>query len=178
MEFLPRCIAPLRSWRIGLVLVLATLGHGVAAHAQGGVSVNNANVRAAAATQRSNKLSYNRLSSGRQYVVPTSSRTAGTSGYSGSMSQGDSLHPYSDQMLQSQAARADSEIPSSSTQQPPAESEPVTVRTTPPRTYYPGMRTGQYLNANTAQITRGRMGVPHICNPSRGSVMAGGMRGR
>jgi hypothetical protein len=176
VDFLPRCTAPLRSWRIGLVLVLATLGQGILARAQ---SVGTTSVRAAAATQRSNKLSYNRLSSGRQYVVATSSRTAGTSGYSGSMTQGDSLRPYSDQMFQAQAARPDSEIPSSSTQQPPAESEPITVRTTPPRNYYPGMRTGQYLNANTAQISRGgMMGVPHTCHPCRGSVMAGGMHGR
>jgi hypothetical protein len=196
VEVMPKSADYRRSWRIGLMVVLATLVHGIAVQAQGvgttqGVGnsqgagntqgVGTANVRTSATPPRSARLSYNRLTTGRQYVVSTSSRTTqpgGTSVASGSTSQGASLHPYSDQMIQAQARRASSEIPSSSTQQPQPESQPVEVRSTPPRNYYPGMRTARYPNANTAQISRGGMGVPHICTPSRGSAMAGGIRGR
>jgi len=168
-----KCVEPLRSWRIGLFCVLATLGHGVAVHAQG---AGNANERTRSTTQRSSNSSYNRLTTARQGVVSTSSGTARTSVASGRMSQGDSLHPYSDQAL-AQAGRANSEIPSSSTQQPRPESRPVAVRSTP-HNYYPSMRTGQYPNANRAQITSGRVGARHICVPSRGQSMAGAVRGR
>jgi hypothetical protein len=203
VEVMPKSAEYRRSWRVGLMVVLATLGHGVAVQAQGvgttqgagntqGVGttqgagntqgVGTANVRTSATPPRSARLSYNRLTTGRQYVVSTSTRPAQPGGppvASGSTAQGDSLHPYSDQMIQAQALRATSEVPSSSTQQPQPESQPVEVRSTPPRNYYPGMRTGRYPNANTAQISRrGGVGAPHICVPSRGSAMAGGISGR
>jgi hypothetical protein len=211
MELIPRCIEQMRSRRIGLFFVLATLGHGIALHAQDaadasnntasaspsgtvptgsadtvpataprGGTANNSNGRAGTPAQRAANRSYNRVTTARQNVVSTSARTArtgGTSVASARTPQVDSLHPYTDQARLAQAGRDNSEIPSSSSQQPVPESQPVVVR---PMThsYYPSIRTGQYPNANTAQITRGRVGLPHICVPSRGAAMAGAVRGR
>ncbi|MGP0068323.1 MAG: hypothetical protein ACLQGP_32595 [Isosphaeraceae bacterium] len=200
----------MQSWRFGLLVLLAGLGHAVAVHAQGVAGTNSdpsatapganatggpgggspanvqrggtANVigRPPATAPRLSSRSYNRLTTARQDVVPTASRPVGTSVAAAGMPRpgGDSLHPYSDQMLRAQAAGSNSEVPWSSTQQPRPETPPVIQRPTASHNFYPSMRTGRYPNANTAQITSGRTGVRHICVPGRGAAMAGGVRGR
>lgn len=157
-------------------------GGGSPATVSRGGTANNLSGRAATTTQRATGRSFNRVTTARPDVVSTSSRTArpgGTSVASGRMAQDDSLHPYSDQMRLAQAGRSNSEIPSSSSWRPESrpESQPVMSRSAP-HNYYPTMRTGQYPNANTAPITRGRTGAPHICVPNRAGALAGAARGR
>ena len=150
MTAMPRRVDFMQSWRFGLLVLLAGLGHAVAVHAQGVAGTNSdpsatapganatggpgggspanvqrggtANVigRPPATAPRLSSRSYNRLTTARQDVVPTASRPVGTSVAAAGMPRpgGDSLHPYSDQMLRAQAAGSNSEVPWSSTQQP------------------------------------------------------------
>ena len=181
---MPKGVEPRNSWRIGLVFVLATLGGGIAANAQSVASPNAQGVaspsdRTASPAQRS-RVSPSTSSSARRFAPPqrgisynrvtTRPQAAGgatprrTSAGSGTISQADSLRPFS-------AQAANPRVPASSSwsQQPqrPASPSPMMVRTTP-HNYYPGMRPEQHPNANTAQITSGR----RICIPSRGPFLA------
>ncbi len=238
MEVTTKYTVHVRSWRTGLLFVLATLGQGVALHAQDAGNANDNTPAAAQAgslptgagvstpaaaqggsspigsgvntpetdqpdstadslrarveatkKQRATNRSFNRVTTSRQEVVSTLTRTSrpggtSTAGGTGMISRNDMLRPYSAQARLAQSARANSEVPLSSTQQPRPESQPVMVRSTP-HDYYPSLRSGRYPNANTAQITRrngitggGGGGGGHICVPSRGSAMAGAPRGR
>ncbi len=103
--------------------------------------------------------SFNRLTTARRSVVFTPSRpavgSAGSMTAAGMASRGDSLHPYS-----TQPRRPSSEVPAGSSLQAPRQPQrqPVMVQSTP-HNYYPTMRTGQYVNANRAQVSRARTGM-------------------
>ena len=176
MKVMPGYVELMHCRRFGLLFTLVVLGQAAVVHAQG---VGVATGRTSATTARSANRPYNRVTTGRQDVVATSSRTsrAGDLGRLGAGRRRRFAPSLFGSVLSSQSGSANSEIPWSSTQQPRPQTEPVMVRSAP-HNYYPSMRTAQHLNANTAQITRGRMGVPHICVPSRGASLAGGMRGR
>ena len=208
MEVIPRYGEIQRSLWLGLLVVLATSGIEVVVRAQGvgdtqgaastqgvgngqgsgsgqvnsstqGVGISNA--RPLATRPPSSRLSYNRLTTGRQAVVSTQPRVAQPGAIpaaSGRMAEGVSLHPYSDRMRQAQATGVNPDVPSGSSMSQASESPPAIVRSTAPHNFYPGMRSSRYPNANTAQITRGAMGPRHICVPNRGAAISGGIRGR
>jgi hypothetical protein len=124
------------------------------------------NLRAVAPAQRG--VSFNRVTSARQDVVADSgaariARPGGTSPGSRAASRLDSHRPFS-----AQASPFAGMSSSWSEPQRPA-AEPAAVRTTR-HNYYPGMRTEQHPNANTAKISRSQ---PHICLPSRGMFLGG-----
>ncbi len=178
-------IEPGVSSPIGLLVVLAILAQTPSVQAQ---SIGGAASRVAAATasQRATSRSYNRLATAGQGMSagPTRAATRSVAGYvtNASAPQDDSLHPYSSQTRQALARGSNSEVPAGSTWQPGSrrpEPEPEPVLDRPnPRNYYPTMRVGQHPNANVAQVSRSRTGVPHICVPNRGHAMASMGRGR
>ncbi len=130
--------------------------------------------------------SFNRVTTTRRQVVSAPSRTTAGSGGTTAGVGGGPYHPlqtYSTPPQTAGARGAYSEVPAGSSQQTgprQPRSQPVMVRSTP-HNYYPSMRTGQYANANRAQIARPgkRTGMmPGIGVPSRGRSQAGSGRGR
>jgi hypothetical protein len=191
--FGPKGAAPMMSsWRIGLFLSLAILGGRTAADAQtrsgrpasgpaAGATAAPATSRAAsasttaavaAATRRQPSLSFNRVATTGRGSVSASSRgmSAGRGlASSGAISQGDPLRSYSPRVRE-----ASSSISSTRPQEAPRV---IAERPVQSYNYYPGMRTGQHPNANTAQIRGSSMGIRH-CTPSRSQFLAGAGRGR
>lgn len=169
------------SWRIGLFIGLAVLGGRTSAfaQAQAGTGTTTGPARASAsapaasaatAARRPANSSFNRVTTARRTSAYGTSRAGygtSTSYASGAMGQDDPLRPYS-----ARVREANSRSAIGSTRTPPPQPTAVQPRPTPSYTYYPGMRTSQYPNANVPQPRR-------HCTPSRGAVLAGGMgRGR
>jgi hypothetical protein len=112
---------------------------------------------------------YNRVTTTRREVVslpPPAARVArpgGTATIAGRMDPADALHPY---RHPPSPARARAPIPAGSSLQDgpprPASPSPTMVQSSS-HTYYPGMRTARFPNANTAPTSRagrGRVGIP------------------
>jgi hypothetical protein len=177
-------IEPGVSGPIGLLVVLAILAQAPSTQAQS-VGGTASRVAAATASQRATSRSYNRLATTGQgtSAAPTRAATRSGGGYvaNAMTPQDDSLHPYTNQTRQALARGSNSEVPAGSSWQPgrrpEPEPEPMPDRPSP-RNYYPTMRVGQHPNANVAQVSRARTGVPHICVPNRGHAMASMGRGR
>ena len=172
-------------WRIRAVLGLAVLFGGTAANAQGGGAVAGAQVGGSskgsvssdsgqedetaddpkattpAPPPRSRVPTFNRVTSTRRETVPASpqaARSGAKSPGTGRAAQSDPGRPYTSQALQARARAAKAQVPAGSTGQPGprrrAIPPPPAIESTT-RNYYPGMKPGQQLNANTAQVKRG-----------------------
>jgi len=147
--------------RISVVVLLAVLGDGAAAYAQGNGHFNRVTTTA---------YSDGRSSS----TVNRVARAGGTSSTSRTVARADSLHPYSSQTL-AQAQTPASQAPSNSSwaqepQRPAAQ--PKAAAPSRPRTYYPGLRPGLAVQ-QPVTLTAGVTGIPLICTPSRNHVMSG-----
>jgi hypothetical protein len=175
------------TWRIGMALGLAILGGEAVAKAQ---AVGSANGSTSVATPSGTVPT---ASAGRATTVPrggpasTLKRGAppAASRLSASFNRVTTARPGA--LTANTAKGASTQVPASSTwqAQSPSRSQPVGGQTTS-HNYYPGMRIGQYPNANRARISRGRTGMmgmgmmmmPGAGASSRGRVPAGSARHR
>lgn len=153
--------------RFSLVFVAVVLVNGVTLRAQGTGRFNRVST---AGVQRNAAYSSARVTSTAR--VANTGRSSGNRANQESAIGADSRHPYSGQSL-AQKQESNTGVPRFSTSQESAVVMPEPIPQTPPRTYFPGMRSARAIQ-QPVTLTARATGMPHICTPSRSQMMGSG----